>query len=139
MDYESPTKPLLRDLEPQIPLDHTETTTHDLLNGTNSNILMLTHIDKLRAIIKTRELENIKLKHENTILKQVERRQARDIKELEMHNEDAPRIIRGLRNEIVSLKVNLKNWILLKPCVFVVEIKRLFLPFIIKCSTNPIT
>ena len=110
MDYESPTKPLLRDLEPQIPLDHTETT-HDLLNGANSNILMLTHIDKLRAIIKTRELENIKLKHENTILKQVERRQARDIKELEMHNEDAPRIIRGLRNEIVSLKVNLKNWI----------------------------
>ncbi len=32
---------------------------------------LLTHIEKLRQSLKHRDLENIKLKHENTILKQV--------------------------------------------------------------------
>ncbi|KAJ3037347.1 hypothetical protein HDV00_001772 [Rhizophlyctis rosea] len=70
--------------------------------------LALSQIEKLRGLLQEREVEVMKLRHENTLLKQVERRQQRDLELIETKDDDAPRIIKGLRDEVTNLKHKLK-------------------------------
>ncbi|KAJ3287006.1 hypothetical protein HK104_008794, partial [Borealophlyctis nickersoniae] len=70
--------------------------------------LALAQIEKLRAVVREKEVEMLKLRHENILLKQIERRQQKDLEHLESQSDDAPRIIHGLRDEISGLKHKLK-------------------------------
>ncbi|KAJ3054023.1 hypothetical protein HK097_002852 [Rhizophlyctis rosea] len=70
--------------------------------------LALSQIEKFRGMLREKEVECLKLRHENTLLKQVERRQQRSLDELSSKDEDAPRIIKGLRDEVTNLKHKLK-------------------------------
>jgi hypothetical protein len=97
------------------------------LTSSEINIVM-DQVNKLKALMREKDLDLLKLRHENVILKQVrdtsqtrargihpnpllqiERRQQKDIEQLDAQNQDAPRLIRGLRDEISGLKVCLCN------------------------------
>ncbi|TPX30345.1 hypothetical protein SmJEL517_g06076 [Synchytrium microbalum] len=80
----------------------------DMTSKNNNNVSQnpdtvssfLGQLERIRNMLKTRENEIARLRQENAMLKQVERRQRKDIEHLESQTEDAPRIINGLRNEI---------------------------------------
>lgn len=62
-------------------------------------------LSRLRFMLKDRESCIIKLKSEMMVLKQIERRQQRDLDNFEDQNDDDfPKIIQGLRDEISKLK-----------------------------------
>ncbi|KAI9189644.1 hypothetical protein H9P43_001077 [Blastocladiella emersonii ATCC 22665] len=65
--------------------------------------------ERVKGVLKERELKYLKVREENAVLKQIERRHQRELAELEAKNEDAPRIIRGLREEVQGLKNKLKD------------------------------
>ncbi|KAJ3025321.1 UNVERIFIED_CONTAM: hypothetical protein HDU68_007256 [Siphonaria sp. JEL0065] len=72
--------------------------------------LVLDQMDRLRAVMREKEIDMLKLRHENMILKQIERRQQKEIEQLDVQNHDAPKIIRGLREEILGLKNKIKSY-----------------------------
>lgn len=96
------------------PIEHVEAqNTH----GVHPALAMLSHIEKLRASLREKELECTKLKQENSTLRlasisliQIERRQQKDLKDLESQQDDGPRIIKGLREESAGLKLKLKEY-----------------------------
>ncbi|KAJ3081054.1 Lebercilin [Quaeritorhiza haematococci] len=71
---------------------------------------ILNELSQLRSMLRQREMEILRLKHENIVLKQIERRQQKELDQFEAQHEDAPRIIRGLREEISSLKAKNKEY-----------------------------
>ncbi|KAJ3104383.1 Lebercilin [Physocladia obscura] len=71
---------------------------------------VLEQMDRLRAIMREKEIDLLKSKHENMILKQIERRQQKEIEQLDIQSHDAPKIIRGLREEITGLKSKLRTY-----------------------------
>ncbi|TPX42006.1 hypothetical protein SeMB42_g05313 [Synchytrium endobioticum] len=72
----------------------------------------LGQLERIRNALRDRDTECSKLRQEIGMLKQVERRQRKDIVNLESETEDAPRIINGLRHEIAGLKMKLKAYFL---------------------------
>ncbi|ORY51994.1 hypothetical protein BCR33DRAFT_712201 [Rhizoclosmatium globosum] len=84
-----------------------ETLTKQQLSQVN---LVLEQMDRLRAMMREKEIDMLKLRHENMILKQIERRQQKEIEHLDVQSHDAPKIIRGLREEIVGLKGKIKSY-----------------------------
>jgi hypothetical protein len=112
-----------------------------LLNGVNSKgpaylsaAEVAAQIDRYRTVIKDKDVELSKLKHELLLLKQVihddlfylwdiiienkiymetfnvkkiqlERRQQKELEAFELRLEEAPRVIKGLQDEILRLKV----------------------------------
>ncbi|KAJ3072595.1 hypothetical protein HDU98_003318 [Podochytrium sp. JEL0797] len=72
--------------------------------------LVLDQMDRLRAVMREKEIEMLKVRHENMILKQIERRQQKEIEQLDVQNHDAPKIIKGLREEILGLKSKIKSY-----------------------------
>ncbi|KAJ3359712.1 hypothetical protein GGF32_009057 [Allomyces javanicus] len=66
-------------------------------------------LDRVKGLLKEREIKLLKVKEENAVLKQIERRHQRELAELEERNEDAPRVIRGFREEVQGLKNKLKD------------------------------
>ncbi|KAJ3408066.1 Lebercilin [Chytridiales sp. JEL 0842] len=72
--------------------------------------MVMEQVNKLKALMKEKDLDLLKLRHENVILKQIERRQQKDIEQLGAQNEDAPRLIKGLREEVGGLKLKLKGY-----------------------------
>ncbi|KAI9332354.1 ciliary protein causing Leber congenital amaurosis disease-domain-containing protein [Obelidium mucronatum] len=72
--------------------------------------LVLEQMDRLRALMREKEIDMLKLRHENMILKQIERRQQKEIEQLDVQSHDAPKIIRGLRDEISGLKNKIKSY-----------------------------
>ncbi|KAJ3126970.1 Lebercilin [Nowakowskiella sp. JEL0407] len=71
---------------------------------------VFTQLERVKGLLRDKEYENLKIRHENAALKQVERRQQKDIAQLTTQSEDAPRIIRGLREEIIGLKSKLREY-----------------------------
>ncbi|KAJ3355961.1 hypothetical protein HDU83_002246 [Entophlyctis luteolus] len=71
---------------------------------------VLGQMDRLRAIMREKEIDILKLRHENILLKQIERRQQKEIEQFELKSHDAPKIIRGLRDEISGLKSKIKEY-----------------------------
>ncbi|KAI9360426.1 ciliary protein causing Leber congenital amaurosis disease-domain-containing protein [Zopfochytrium polystomum] len=78
-----------------------------LLTASHIN-LILEQMDKLRVLMREKDVDLLKLRHENVLLKQIERRQQRDLEQLDSQTHDAPRLIKGLRDEITGLKSKLK-------------------------------
>nr|KAJ3422380.1 Lebercilin [Polyrhizophydium stewartii] len=64
--------------------------------------------ERLRTLLREKEIEMLRLKHENVLLKQIERRHQRDLEQFEAQALDAPRVIRGLREEVSHLKHKIK-------------------------------
>ncbi|KAJ3169498.1 Lebercilin [Geranomyces variabilis] len=64
------------------------------------------NIEILQAMMHERDVELLRLRHENSLLKQIERRQQKDIEQLEWHSEE--RVIHALREEVTGLKQKLK-------------------------------
>ncbi|KAI9141691.1 ciliary protein causing Leber congenital amaurosis disease-domain-containing protein [Paraphysoderma sedebokerense] len=64
---------------------------------------------RLRGYLKEKDNLIIKLKEENAVLKQSERRHQKEIDALEHRNTEAPMMIKALRNEITGLKQKLKS------------------------------
>eukprot|EP00842_Homolaphlyctis_polyrhiza_P006747 jgi/Hompol1/7073/HPOL_005179-RA len=64
--------------------------------------------ERLRILLREKEMEGMRLKHENVLLKQIERRQQKDIEQFESQAADAPRVIRGLREELSHIKHKVK-------------------------------
>ncbi|KAI8893171.1 hypothetical protein BC833DRAFT_313278 [Globomyces pollinis-pini] len=67
-------------------------------------------LERLRVILRERELEIVRVKTENSILKQRERKHQKDIEQLEVSTNDAPRIIKGLRDEIHIHKAKIRHY-----------------------------
>ncbi|ORZ38128.1 ciliary protein causing Leber congenital amaurosis disease-domain-containing protein [Catenaria anguillulae PL171] len=91
-----PTSPMVNGSQQQKALEVTETA-------------LWKEYDRLKGILKERDIALLRLKEENAVLKQIDRRHQRELTELEAQNEEAPRIIRGLRDEIQGLKNKLKE------------------------------
>ncbi|KAL5038487.1 hypothetical protein BDV3_006364 [Batrachochytrium dendrobatidis] len=68
--------------------------------------------ERLRILLREKDVETMRLKHENIFLKQMERRHQKDIEQFEAQSQDAPRLIRGMREEIANLKHKLKVYFL---------------------------
>ncbi|KAJ3197004.1 hypothetical protein HK101_006663 [Irineochytrium annulatum] len=66
---------------------------------------VLDQMDRLRAVMREKEIELLKARHEN-----IERRQQKEIQMLDSQNQDAPKLIRGLRDEIAGLKQKIKSY-----------------------------
>ncbi|KAI8929388.1 hypothetical protein BC831DRAFT_444240 [Entophlyctis helioformis] len=64
--------------------------------------------DRLRVLLREKEIESMRIKHENVLLKQSERRHQKDVELFEAQAFDAPRIIKGLREELSHLKHKVK-------------------------------
>ncbi|KAI8922194.1 hypothetical protein DFJ77DRAFT_445682 [Powellomyces hirtus] len=64
------------------------------------------NVELLQTMLRERDLELLRLRHENSLLKQIERRQQKDIEQLEWHSEE--RVIHALRDEVTGLKHKLK-------------------------------
>ncbi|KAJ3325846.1 hypothetical protein HDV06_002231 [Boothiomyces sp. JEL0866] len=67
-------------------------------------------VDRMRTLLRERELENNRLKIENSMLKQRERKHQKDIDILEETTNDAPRIIKALREEIHNHKAKIRSY-----------------------------
>ncbi|KAI9218114.1 ciliary protein causing Leber congenital amaurosis disease-domain-containing protein [Blastocladiella britannica] len=65
--------------------------------------------ERLKGSLKERDLRILALKEEAAVLRQIERRHQRELADMESKNDDAPRIIRGLREEVSGLKLKLKD------------------------------
>ncbi|TPX77941.1 hypothetical protein CcCBS67573_g00804 [Chytriomyces confervae] len=78
--------------------------------ATGKHAFIIDQMDRLRAMMHEKDIEILKVRHENMILKQVERRQQKDIEALDNQSHDAPKIIRGLREEISGLKSKVKSY-----------------------------
>ncbi|KAI8618713.1 ciliary protein causing Leber congenital amaurosis disease-domain-containing protein [Chytriomyces sp. MP71] len=78
--------------------------------GVSQISLVLDQMDRLRAVMREKEIDLLKLRHENMILKQIERRQQKEIEHLDCQSQDAPKLIRGLREEIAGLKSKIKAY-----------------------------
>ncbi|KAJ3310701.1 hypothetical protein HDU76_003313 [Blyttiomyces sp. JEL0837] len=83
--------------------------TRRLISASHVN-MVLNQLEKLRASMREKDLDILKLRHENIVLKQIERRQQKDIDQMDSQNQDAPRLIRGLRDEITGLKAKLRKY-----------------------------
>jgi hypothetical protein len=73
----------------------------------------LTEMERLRNIIYEKNRDIFQLKQEITVLKQIERRQQRDLDHLQHDEDEAPRIIRMMREEAQGLKVTLLGRVLM--------------------------
>ena len=69
-------------------------------------LTILSEIERLKNLTRDKDREVFRLKQEVGIMKQIERRQQRDIEQMQSIEEDAPRIIRLLRDELQSFKVS---------------------------------
>jgi hypothetical protein len=69
----------------------------------------LAEIDRLKNMMRERDRSIFKLKQEIGVMKQIERRQQRDLEQLQSLEEDAPKIIRLLKDELQSFKAKLKQ------------------------------
>ncbi|KAJ3135458.1 Lebercilin [Geranomyces variabilis] len=75
-------------------------------HGGGRNMHIPGNIEILQAMMHERDVELLRLRHENSLLKQIERRQQKDIEQLEWHSEE--RVIHALREEVTGLKQKLK-------------------------------
>ncbi|KAJ3305664.1 hypothetical protein HDV03_001309 [Kappamyces sp. JEL0829] len=62
-------------------------------------------VERLRVLLREREIENSKLKNENSMLKQRERRNQKDLEQLEQETQEAPNLIRRLKEDLAASKV----------------------------------
>ncbi|TPX57499.1 hypothetical protein SpCBS45565_g08188 [Spizellomyces sp. 'palustris'] len=60
----------------------------------------------VQTLLREKDAEVVRLKHENALLKQIERRQQKEIEQLEWQSEE--RVIRALRDELAGLRHKLK-------------------------------
>ncbi|KND02686.1 uncharacterized protein SPPG_01772, partial [Spizellomyces punctatus DAOM BR117] len=60
----------------------------------------------VQTLLREKDAEVVRLKHENALLKQIERRQQKEIEQLEWQSEE--RVIRALREELAGLRHKLK-------------------------------
>jgi predicted RNase H-like nuclease (RuvC/YqgF family) len=66
--------------------------------------------DRLRNMLYEREQEAQRLRQENAVLRQLERRQQKEIDQLESSQDEAPRVIRALREELAAFKTRAKEY-----------------------------
>ncbi|KAJ1561963.1 hypothetical protein HK096_002671, partial [Nowakowskiella sp. JEL0078] len=66
---------------------------------------LMSQVEKLKTMLREKDFENLKLRHEN-----IERRKQKDIDQLTTQSEDAPRVIKGLREEVNNLKLKLREY-----------------------------
>ncbi|KAI8811834.1 ciliary protein causing Leber congenital amaurosis disease-domain-containing protein [Cladochytrium replicatum] len=71
---------------------------------------LLGQFERLKHLVRERESDNLKLKQENVILKQIERRHQKDIEFLATQGDDSPRVISALRDEIQGLRNKLREY-----------------------------
>ncbi|KAJ3113633.1 hypothetical protein HDU96_003127 [Phlyctochytrium bullatum] len=71
---------------------------------------LMDQMDRMRSVMKEKEVDLLKIKHENVVLKQIERRQQKEIQMLDTQNQDAPKVIKGLRDEVAGLKQKIKGY-----------------------------
>ncbi|KAJ3211681.1 hypothetical protein HDU67_004360, partial [Dinochytrium kinnereticum] len=71
---------------------------------------LLEQMDRMRSMMKEKEVDYLKIRHENIVLKQIERRQQKEIQQLDSQNQDAPKVIKGLREEVIGLKQKIKGY-----------------------------
>ncbi|KAJ3022831.1 hypothetical protein HKX48_005165 [Thoreauomyces humboldtii] len=64
------------------------------------------NVEFLQTMLRDRDMELLRLRHENSLLKQIERRQQKDLEQLEWQSEE--RVIHSLRDEVTGLKNKLK-------------------------------
>ncbi|KAI8822155.1 uncharacterized protein EV422DRAFT_419052 [Fimicolochytrium jonesii] len=64
------------------------------------------NLETLTHQLRERDIEILKLRHENALLKQIERRQQKDLEALEWQSDE--QVVRALRDEINGLKNKLK-------------------------------
>ncbi|KAJ3149881.1 Lebercilin [Geranomyces michiganensis] len=79
---------------------------HQYRHGGGRHMQIPGNIEILQAMMHERDMELLRLRHENSLLKQIERRQQKDIEQLEWHSEE--RVIHSLRDEVAGLKQKLK-------------------------------
>ncbi|KAH9272283.1 hypothetical protein BASA83_005375 [Batrachochytrium salamandrivorans] len=79
-----------------------------LLTSQQQVIAEAAHNERLRTLLKEKDLDITRIKHENVLLRQIERRHQKEIEQFEAEALDAPRVIRGMREELASLKHKLK-------------------------------
>ncbi len=65
----------------------------------------LPELDRLRTTLCEKERTIIHLKTEMTVLKQLERRRQRDFEHLQHEDEETPRVLKNLRDEVMGLRV----------------------------------
>ncbi|KAJ1500080.1 hypothetical protein HMI56_004043, partial [Coelomomyces lativittatus] len=70
---------------------------------------LLHDLGKLKSLLKEKEMTILKLREENVVLKQIERRHEKKLFELEEKGQDAPRLIQALREELNAFKNKLKE------------------------------
>ncbi|KAJ3177014.1 Lebercilin [Geranomyces variabilis] len=79
---------------------------HQYRHGGGRNMHIPGNIEILQAMMHERDVELLRLRHENSLLKQIERRQQKDIEQLEWNSDE--RVIHALREEVTGLKQKLK-------------------------------
>lgn len=72
---------------------------------------VMAEFDRLKNTIHERDRMIFRLKQEIGVMKQIERRQQRDLDQLQSLEEDAPKIIRLLKDELQGFKV---RWLRMK-------------------------
>ncbi|KAJ3103421.1 hypothetical protein HDU97_010167 [Phlyctochytrium planicorne] len=90
---------------------------------------LMEQMDRMKSLIREKEVDFLKIRHENVVLKQarsfpsysttlpslledwnIERRQQKEILQLDNQNHDAPKVIKGLREEVAGLKQKIKGY-----------------------------
>jgi chromosome segregation ATPase len=81
-----------------------------LISYQNQAQVAIEQVDRLRKALREKDMDLAVTKSENALLKQIERRYQKDMELQELHHQDAPRIIKGLRDEISHLKAKIKTY-----------------------------